>query len=1173
MSSYQPSIRSSPDLSPEIAEALDRFARRRVWLVTLRSLAAALLTLLGTMSLVALCDYLWVLPDAMRWLLSTMAYAVTLAVGLYFCWPARRRRDLVRVARQLESAEPRWSEQLWSAVELADPNHANGSPAFRNWLQRRVARRLETLDVGRLLPIDLIRPWLIAAAILVVIATLLSVVPTIQFGRRMARAMLPGATIERASFIQIEIIEPLPPDRIVAAGDSVGIVAKITDPRGGLTGGDEQTAVSTVHLERRYADGQVQTSEMASRQLEENVYAAILPIGAQPLDYRILAGDGVTSWYRLTPAPRPQVEQFTKRYIYPSYAQLADRVVRDDRGELAALAGTTAEVTMRFDQPVTDAEIRLGAGSIGLSMKSVDQENREFSIKIPIESAQQYQVTAKSVQHSLTTGMGLLYPITPIPDTPPVARWLDKVSRQQLVPALAVIPLAATVADDLPVDQVRHQWRVNGGEIESDTLPVESAETNAIFSWQFDLTSASDQPFSSGDIVESRVVAVDRLGQQGQSPWIEILVAQHGIDPSRRQRLNQFADVVKTTLQWLQQATAWSNRLAELPSHVQQTAERLGQQREAISARLRQLLADTDQPNLVDQLEQIDRVLFETNQAIDQLAAETRLPATSSAVHSQLAELVGAAEDFLRTVASAQLIEAQVADALAARQLASELLAEPQDASPERLDRGRAILNTQFDLMDQQMTRWLDLLIDPAREQLALWHNWADNRTGDVKITPAWLSELDDQLDRWVNDGRLRTALKSSRDSVSKVLQPLSDTIRSLRKLGDAGETRRFAAHRDQLLDAVDAARSRHAAHVWNRPRHLADLGLLHRALKNVTRDGFVAFDHELPGEPLSNLAEACEVITGAYRLEQRHTQLQWLVEQERDPQLDAGTLVGHRNLFEAAIDGIDQTNAAINNSALVAQPDSFQLEARSLQRARQLISQRRVDGEMLTPAAPVIEKIAGDLKDHLQQLEPAVSEARAIIARYVQSVAEIAKAAAQAARRAKQAAEEADTSNLRREFPDAQVQTDELIEALIDFANAQSKTDTRGLEFAQDADVARAEITSAKRAAETAVAAAFDAGNPSAVQALERLAESLSLTAEHFSAVESGEDPSESRRALRDAAQPRREVAEHGRPRHGLEGDDAVEAGVPRAPDDALTSAAELLERLVGPVGADGPP
>ena len=95
--------------------------------------------LLATMMVVALVDWLFVLPDWLRWTLSGVAYAAVIVVEWRSCL-----RMLVhapgpkRIARLIEHAEPKLREDLLSAVELGDPTSdaALIRSSFVRWCSR-----------------------------------------------------------------------------------------------------------------------------------------------------------------------------------------------------------------------------------------------------------------------------------------------------------------------------------------------------------------------------------------------------------------------------------------------------------------------------------------------------------------------------------------------------------------------------------------------------------------------------------------------------------------------------------------------------------------------------------------------------------------------------------------------------------------------------------------------------------------------------------------------------------------------------------------------------------------------------------------------------------------------------------------------------------------------------
>ena len=146
-------------LHPITAAVLDRFSHRRRWLLICRVIAVTIVTLAVTMALVAILDHFLFLSTTVRGLLSGAAYLIT---ALVLWWTSLRflregpssngRRgevDSIRVARQIETLAPQFREDLLSAVELSDPELANGSQAFRDRLQQIASRRVAGLDLPK----------------------------------------------------------------------------------------------------------------------------------------------------------------------------------------------------------------------------------------------------------------------------------------------------------------------------------------------------------------------------------------------------------------------------------------------------------------------------------------------------------------------------------------------------------------------------------------------------------------------------------------------------------------------------------------------------------------------------------------------------------------------------------------------------------------------------------------------------------------------------------------------------------------------------------------------------------------------------------------------------------------------------------------------------------------
>ena len=128
MSSISSDVSYRLRLDPKTAKVLGSFERRRRYLLVVRGIAAAAVFFLIAMGLIAVCDYLWLMSDATRWLLSGAGYLVTALAGWWFGIRLMGDGNVREIARQVESTDPRLREDLLSAVELACLLYTSPSP-------------------------------------------------------------------------------------------------------------------------------------------------------------------------------------------------------------------------------------------------------------------------------------------------------------------------------------------------------------------------------------------------------------------------------------------------------------------------------------------------------------------------------------------------------------------------------------------------------------------------------------------------------------------------------------------------------------------------------------------------------------------------------------------------------------------------------------------------------------------------------------------------------------------------------------------------------------------------------------------------------------------------------------------------------------------------------------
>ncbi|MDA9777878.1 hypothetical protein N9D38_05510 [Rubripirellula sp.] len=542
-------------LNAKTAEVLGKFDRRRRFLLVIRGIASSLVILFSLVAVITCIDYIWLIPDPVRWALSVCAYGVSLFVLYSLGIRPMGHHDPEQIARQVEASEVKLKEDLLSAVELANPLHVNGAVSFRNRLQDNVAVRVSSLDVVRLLPVRLISRWLLTAVALLGLFILLSLLPGLQFGRRIARAMIPGAAIQRASMTKILVLQPTPASGFVAEGDAIAIVVEVTGKPADevrVQWRDEDGLSGDLLMTPRAVND---TESLGGTLAFQNRYAVNLSVGTAPVHYRVLGGDGVTLWETLTPLPRPRVVNFNKSYQFPDYSLLSPRSEDAEHGDLAAVIGTKVNLTVQFDEPVAEPMIHFDDDGGSQELVSKDGSNIEFSVLVTLRTPSTYQIDAVSLKSGLNNPYSPIYSIDPLRDAPPFVRWAEEMDRMMMVSPLDVIPLHGYVTDDLPIDQVVQEFEINGQAASVRAVPMSQADRELDLKWEWDLLHRQSPDVESpklenGDFIRLRFVAIDRNSQRSESALLEILVADEGFDVNRHQHLDQIAGLVDEIVKW-----------------------------------------------------------------------------------------------------------------------------------------------------------------------------------------------------------------------------------------------------------------------------------------------------------------------------------------------------------------------------------------------------------------------------------------------------------------------------------------------------------------------------------------------------------------------------------------------------------------------------------------------
>ncbi len=655
------------------------------------------------------------------------------------------------------------------------------SPAFRALLQGDVAKRMATVRPSKLLPFRLVAGWAGAAVVVIALTAAAAATGGPRVLHLLHRAALPGANLARVSRVQVEILEPSPPSRTLPAGDTVALVVAVRG-LGPLEGGlnevtletqspsDEQSALRPMRPVTGDA-GENAADGSAGVRAGETRWAVNLTLGEEDVTYRILAGDAVTRRYTLSVRPRPRITTFTKTVVFPEYAGLDPQTVSEAHGDLFALAGSTVTLTLEPNQPVSAAELRLSPADPDAAVRSLpliaaegDDGVVRWTAAVPMDAPATLRVHLVGAETGFDNPFAPRSEIRPLADAPPTVaftRLPEGAAAGLLLPPDDLLDLAASAADDLPLDRFEQLTSVNGGEWTATPLPFElvpdaeagrtatGAATNSLMgdaggrtlaaTWRWDLLPMK---LKTGDEVRTKLIAVDRNGQIGESPTLRVLIAGEDFDPLRHLAaerkialVDAFAALKATLEEQKELAYAALERVKQAPDDAAATAEEYatlrdlrGRRRDAAAALVSTVAAALPgQPSGADalELELLGRLVSEIGltpaaDPVEQAARGESTDAIRDAARRDFdsaAGDAGAAETFARRFATHNFLAALAADMAAVHRQQSRIVDTPE-MTWDRLARQEAVVRGRLEAVEEFARRHRDRLTDGVQREV-----------------------------------------------------------------------------------------------------------------------------------------------------------------------------------------------------------------------------------------------------------------------------------------------------------------------------------------------------------------------------------------------------------------------------------------------------------------------
>jgi len=301
--------------------------------------------LLATLGALAAADFLldWSLdlPPVLRLLLLLINLACLAAVAWTWLVGPLRRFDEVQTALRVEKACACRDGLLVSCVQFRDDAAAGAgnSRELMRAVRRQAAHAAEAMDFGRIVSPTVLRPALPVAGVAAAVLLAGTLWRPAHAAALVSRLIVPWSNAEYPTRTKIEVLSN---NFTVRLGEPVTLDARATGE-----------VPDQGRLFVRVRGGTWEA--LALKQREAGVFIHTLPRATDDFDYYFALGDARSRPCRVTVARPPHIAETLVHLDYPSYTKIPQETV--GVLNLKVPEGTTIQWRLRFDRPVTGAEL------------------------------------------------------------------------------------------------------------------------------------------------------------------------------------------------------------------------------------------------------------------------------------------------------------------------------------------------------------------------------------------------------------------------------------------------------------------------------------------------------------------------------------------------------------------------------------------------------------------------------------------------------------------------------------------------------------------------------------------------------------------------------------------------------------------------------------------------
>ncbi len=467
-------------------EQLNRYLRgletRLRWLAVSKGVAIAAGVALGaTLALVFVTNALAFSSSSLTVARVVLFLALAVSLGFALVLPLLRLNGR-RAAGRAESTFPEFNERLLTYVERANQGKPDPMIELLAADTASIAARTRAERVAP--PRSIFAFATSAGAASVVLLWLILAGPGyLGYGASLLWAGLPktGAV----SFYDIVV---QPGNKLVRRKADQVVTAQLTGFQ-----------APQVHLYARYLSASKWEEATMLPRANGSAYEFLFAALPEPVEYYVEAAGVRSKTFKLDVVDLPSIKKVRVTYHYPSWLGLKDSV-EDPGGDLRAVAGTTAELTVETDRPLTNGTIEIDDGS---HVILTPENNGTLIAKVPIQKDGMYHFAA--VEQGQSVRLSEDYFIEARQDQAPNVHITHPRGDARVSP-IEEVTIGVDADDDFALEGMELHYSVNGAPEKTISLlgtkGVKTASGKTVLSLE-------DYKLEPGDVVSVYATARD----------------------------------------------------------------------------------------------------------------------------------------------------------------------------------------------------------------------------------------------------------------------------------------------------------------------------------------------------------------------------------------------------------------------------------------------------------------------------------------------------------------------------------------------------------------------------------------------------------------------------------------------------------------------------------------